>query len=120
MCSSIVLPPHIITHPTDTSAAAPFSGVFTCSARGYGHLNISWYKKENQFEKVPGKCIISQVDNVSTTTSTLIIPNVTDDEIGTYYCVVWANKRATQSETATLYKSSMYILLYNCISHHMQ
>ena len=36
---------NIITQPTDTSAAAPFNEVFTCSVIGYGYQNITWYKK---------------------------------------------------------------------------
>jgi len=109
MYSSIVPPPHIITHPTDTSAAAPFSAVFTCSAGGYGHLSIIWYKTRDQYEKVSNKSIISQVDHINTVTSTLVISNVTDNDVGKYYCVVWAdNARATRSTTATLHKSSMY------------
>ena len=99
----------MITHPTDTSAAAPFSGVFTCSAGAYGHLNISWYREYVPFGILPEKCTISQLSSVEITTSTLIVPNVTDEDIGKYYCVVWANKLATRSKSATLYVSSTYV-----------
>jgi len=97
----------MITHPTDTSAAAPFSGVFTCSAGGYGHLNISWYREHFPSEILPQKCTTSQLSSEEITTSTLIVPNVTDEDNGKYYCVVWANKLATRSKSATLYVSSM-------------
>ena len=103
----IVSPPHIITHPTDTRAAAPFSGVFTCSAGGYGHLNISWYREDASHQLIPDKCTVNQTSSPQITTSTLTIPHVTEDDGGKYYCVVWANKQATRSRHAILYISSM-------------
>ena len=103
----LVSPPYIITHPTDTSAAAPFSGVFTCSAGGYGHLNISWHREDVPHQLIPDKCTVSQTSSPQITTSTLTIPHVIDDDAGKYYCVVWANKQATRSRRATLYTSSM-------------
>ena len=41
------LAPTIITDPIDTYAAAPFSGVFTCSAKGCGKVNIIWHRQSN-------------------------------------------------------------------------
>ena len=34
----------IVTHPTDTSAAAPFSALFKCSIKAYGYLTVTWYR----------------------------------------------------------------------------
>ena len=42
------------------------------------------------------------------TTSTLIIPNVTEEDIGKYYCQVWANDIGVKSKPATLYLSGSY------------
>ena len=101
--------PRIIIHPTDTSAAAPFSGVFTCSSEGYGHHIIIWYREHVSNELLPEKSTTSQVSSPNITTSTLIVPNVTDKDNGKYYCVVWgANGIATRSKSATLYTSCMF------------
>ena len=108
----LVLPPHIITHPIDTSAAAPFNGVFNCSAGGNGYRNITWYKQHVPREHLPEKCTTDQVSSPDVTTSTLIVPNVTEEDNGKYYCVVWADsKLATTSKSATLYVSGMYMHL---------
>jgi len=94
-----VLPPHIITHPTDTSAAAPFSGVFTCSAGGYGYLSIKWERQDN---KLPDKINVTQISSSEVTTSVLIIPNVTNDDAGSYYCLVQAGEKNSKSKPAKL------------------
>ena len=41
--------------------------------------------------------------SISETTSTLTIPHVSSEDIGTYYCVVWASNKATQSRMANLH-----------------
>ena len=100
--------PHIIVQPTSISAAAPFSAVFSCSAEGYGDLNIRWRRKGVLFGKIPEKSKINQENHLNIATSKLVIPNVTDNDVGMYYCIVWANNRtATSSWVANLKKSSM-------------
>ena len=94
--------PHIITHPTDTSAAAPFSAVFTCSARGYGYLNITWYKNNKVYNMITNKSTIHQTSSLNITTSTLVIYNVTEHDVGMYHCQVWASSKASQSRMADL------------------
>ena len=37
------------------------------------------------------------------TTSILTIPNVTSEDVGTYYCEAWANRMATLSLNANLF-----------------
>ena len=92
--------PYITTHPTDTSAAAPFSAVFTCSASGYGDLNIIWYRNNLP---LPVKAHSIKVDQSDyTTASRLTIPNVDKQDVGEYYCIVWANKKASRSRSAKL------------------
>ena len=44
-------------------------------------------------------------------TSTLIIPNVTEEDIGKYYCQVWANDIGVKSKPATLYLSGSYKII---------
>jgi len=106
--------PHILTYPTDTSAAAPFSAVFMCSARGYGHLNIIWYRNNLS---LPTKAHSTQVHLPdSITTSRLTIPNVDQLDVGLYYCIVWANsKTASRSRSASLTVAgkSVTLMTYN-------
>ncbi|XP_065904619.1 basement membrane-specific heparan sulfate proteoglycan core protein-like isoform X2 [Dysidea avara] len=94
-----VVSPQITTHPTDTSAATPFSGVFTCSTSGYGYLNITWYRTPGL---LPDKSRTSEVYSPEVTISTLVIPNVTNDDVGSYYCVVRANSLGAWSSVAKL------------------
>ena len=112
MFHSIVPAPHIITHPIDTFAAAPFSGVFTCSASGYGTLSVVWFRKDLamlESKPLPSKAINSLDSSFKVTTNTLIIPNVTDNDVGSYYCVVWGENKASRSNTAKLLLSGMYM-----------
>ena len=97
----------IITQPTDTSAAAPFGGVFTCTVVGYGYQNMTWYKQSGT---LPYKHKASEVTSDGVTTSTLIIPNVTEEDVGKYHCQVWANNIGVRSEKANLYYSGNNLL----------
>ena len=96
----IAFAPHITVHPTDLYAAAPFSGEFTCSATGCGYLNIIWYREA---KPIPEKAHLNFVSSENKVTHTLIIPNVSGEDIGRYYCVVWANITATRSRVANLF-----------------
>ena len=102
----IAFPSTIVTQPTDTSAAAPFSGVFTCSVIGYGYQNITWYKQSGT---LPHKYQTNEMTSDGVTTSNLIIPNVTEEDIGKYYCQIWANNIGVRSEAAHLYYSGICI-----------
>jgi len=102
--------PSIVTHPTDMYAATPFSGVFTCSAKGYGNLSIAWYKIRYglfTFKPLPGKYNVSVIRSPEIIVSTLKIPNPTNEDAGTYICFVWSsyNNKATWSDRASLYIS---------------
>ena len=106
----VVPAPHIVTHPTDTFAAAPFSGVFTCAASGYGTLLVNWIRKDLsvwQTKPLPTKAIISLESTPKVTTSSLVIPNVTSNDVGRYYCVVWGENKASRSHIAKLLLSGM-------------
>ena len=101
----IVAPPKIITQPTDTSAAAPFSGVFKCFVQTYGYLTIKWYRNDNL---VLNKAFTTLLPSLNKTESVLTIPNVTSEDVGTYYCEAWANRMAVQSEAAYLFLAGKY------------
>jgi len=104
--------PRIIIHPSDTIAAAPFSGVLTCSASGYGTLLVNWVRKDLDMletKPLPTKANISLESSPEVTSSTLVIPNVTNSDVGRYYCVVWARNKASRSNAAYLLFSGMQI-----------
>ena len=75
--------PRVITHPTNTSAAAPFSAQFNCSFQPYGYRTITWYRNNHS---LPNKAYSTLILSVNVTTSVLIIPNVTSEDVGAYYC----------------------------------
>ena len=104
-----VPPSKIINQPTDTSAADPFSGVFTCSVAGYGYQSITWYKQSGT---LPYKHKTYEVTSGGVTTSTLIIPNVTKEDVGNYYCQVWANNIGVRSIKAKLIHPGMWLRTY--------
>ena len=43
------------------------------------------------------------ISSMNETTSILTIPNVTSEDVGTYYCEAWANRMAALSLTAHLF-----------------
>ena len=70
IAASVHYTPRILSHLTDKTAAAPFSGVFTCSVTGCGHLNITWYRRE---APLPTKSKSTEVSSPTITTSTLAL-----------------------------------------------
>ena len=96
--------PHFINQPNDVSATAPFSAVFTCSAGKCGHLNITWYRREGP---LPFKSVSTEVSSPTVTTSKLVISNVTNEDVGKYYCIARATRQASWSNEATLYYTGM-------------
>ena len=103
----------IVTHPTDTSAAAPFSALFKFSIQVYGYLAITWHKSNEN--SIPKKAYLTLVPSVNETTIILTIPNVTSEGVGTYYCVVWANRMAVISHNANLSLAGKYVNASECI-----
>ena len=94
----------IVTHPTATGAAAPFSALFSCSIQVYGYLTITWYR--NNEDPVPSKSYSMVISSVNET-SILTIPNVTSEDVGTYYCEARANRIAVTSLSANLFLAGM-------------
>ena len=95
ICVHYVAFPQVVTHPVNISAAAPFSAVFYCSIQVYGYLTITWYRSNRN--PIPKKSYSRLLPSVNMTTSVLTIPNVTIEDVGAYYCVVWANMKAVES-----------------------
>ena len=110
--------PRIIIHPTNLIVSGPTSSTatFHCSAYACDNLAFEW-KRINK--NLPEKSLVSR----NGTTSILSIPNVTSEDVGEYYCVVWANDQSSQSNIAELqfsglsnYKYSFYLrILTNSI-----
>ena len=100
MCiPNVVSALRIVTQPTDTYAAAPFSALFKISFQVYGYPTITWYRNKTS---MPKKAYLTLIPSVNETTSILTIPNVTSEDVGTYYCVVWANNIGMKSRHAHL------------------
>ena len=97
-----VIAPRFVIQPTDTSAAEPFSGVFTCSAKRRSDLNIIWHRHINPLPHKAYSMIIASENKI---TSILTIPNVAIEDVGKYYCVVQASIITIQSKFANLYFS---------------
>ena len=98
--------PEFIIHPTDAYAAAPFSIMFTCMAKGFGHLSIEWHRKgplalSNRSEQT----VYFTEHTKSYIKSTIIIYNVTDEDAGEYYCAASNELKASNSTAANLYFS---------------
>ena len=106
---TLVLAPRIVVHPISTAAAVPFGARFTCSARGYGDMSFDWLRLPEGF-KIPAKSQIIYESSLDVATSVLFIPNVTSDDAGEYYCIVWTNNKASRSNVAKLQFSGMYVL----------
>ena len=100
MCLHYVVFPRVVTHPTDTSAAAPFSALFSCSVQAYGYLTVTWYR--NNRDPLPKKAYSMLMPSLDITTSVLTIPNVASEDVGMYYCAVQANRKTAQSLAANL------------------
>ena len=91
---------HIVAEPSDTWAASPFGAEFNFSIQVYGSLIIHWHRNGNK--PVPKKSYQTITKSVNHTTITLIIPNVTCEDNGIYFCEVWANRMAVRSRHASL------------------
>ena len=104
----VVFPSKFVTQPTNTSAAAPFSGVFTCSVSGYGYQMITWHKQPGT---LPHKHKTNEMTSHGIATSILIIPNVTEEDVGNYHCQVWANNFGVKSGKAVLHYAGSHIAM---------
>ena len=84
--------------------------MFTCSIYGYGYQNITWHREAN---KLPHDHQIKGTSSPRIITTTLIIPNVTEQDVGKYYCQVWTDNMRTQSDRASLYfaGNKFYVML---------
>ena len=105
----LVADPKIVIQPKVAYAAAPFGGIFTCSAMGYGNLSISWSRIGDM---LPDKSNIA-IDSSEILHSTLEIPNATTEDAGIYLCIVqYENGKTPESATATLHISGTYVVFY--------
>ena len=68
---------------------------------------ITWHRHNNL---LPNKAFDTLIPSVNETTSVLTIANVTSEDVGTYYCVAWANDMGVRSMAAILFLAGSYIL----------
>ena len=82
---------------------------FLCSfSIKHCYQNITWHKQSGT---LPPKYQTNEMTSGKVTTSTLIIPNVTEEDVGKHYCQVWANNIGVRSKKANLYYSgTIYVL----------
>ena len=113
----VVVAPRVVTHPIDTSAAAPFGALFNCSVQAYGYLTITWYR--NNRNPVPMKAYSTLMLSVNVTTSVLTIPNITSKDIGTYCCVAQVGRATEKSLSANLFLAGKINLLFMCCIQKM-
>ena len=100
--------PRFVAHPTSTSAAAPFSALFSCSVRAYGYLTITWYRRNRK--PVPKKASSTLLPSANETTSILMIPNVTGEDVDVYCCLMSAGRITIKSLDANLFLAgTMYM-----------
>ena len=81
------------------------NAVFKCSASACGDLSFEW---KRVYSDLPKKSLLSNIG----TTSILTIPNVTNDDVGEYYCVarILNSTNSSQSNIAKLRFSGGYRL----------
>jgi len=97
----LVPAPQIIKQPVNISAADPFGAQFSCTANGYGIIEISW-KARNVNRGVPTKAIITEERSPESVTSTIFIPDIVLEDEGGYYCSAQIGLVAVSSQTAYL------------------
>ena len=103
----------MVSHPTNTSAASPFGAHFSCSIQAYGYLTITWYRSYRNPVQSKASSTIKQSMNVAT--SVLYIPNVTSEDVDTYFCEAWANRMAAHSLNAKLLLTGKAHLNIECL-----
>ena len=56
---------------------------------------------------LPVKANVSLKTSLEVIISTLVIPNVSIDDVGAYYCLIWAENKASRSNAGKLLFSGM-------------
>ena len=73
-------------------------------------MSFDWIRIPSSF-KLPAKSQITFESSLDVATSVLFIPNVTSDDAGEYYCIIWTDKPSI-SNFAKLQFSGSCIRLY--------
>ena len=97
--------PQIIKQPADATAADPFGAHFSCTANGYGNIEITWKAQEVK-HGVPTKAIITEERSLESVTSMLFIPDVVLEDEGGYYCSARIGLTTVSSKIAYLQEIS--------------
>ena len=106
LCTYLIAPaPQIIKQPVNTTAADPFGAHFSCTANGYGKIEITW-NTENSKRGVPRKAIVTEERSPESVTSMIFIPDVALEDEGGYYCSARIGLLNALSQTAYLQEIS--------------
>ena len=97
----LVPAPQIIKQPVNTTAADPFGAHFSCTANGYGKIEITW-NTENSKRAIPTKAIVTEERSPESVTSMMFIPDVVLEDEGGYYCSARIGLMNALSQTAYL------------------
>ena len=103
----LVPAPQIIKQPVNTTAADPFGAHFSCTANGYGMIEITW-SAENTKRGILKKAIVTEERSPESVTSELFIPDVIVEDEGGYYCSARIGLRSAISKMAYLDEISKY------------
>ena len=102
-------PPRIIEYPMDITLPVTEDAVFVCVGQGYGLVNVMWFRGNSE-RSPPGRSTVTTMvtpDNITTITSTLIIPDVTDRTSTMYRCRYSNSEGETDSNIARLTAGGM-------------
>ena len=110
-------PPRIIEHPMDVTIPVTETAVFVCVGQGYEFVDVYWRRiriRDYRERYPPSKSTVTTMvtpDNITTITSILTIPDITDSNRGDYWCVYSNNNGGRRSNIAQLAIGSKY---YSC------
>ena len=87
------------------------TAVFACVGQGYGLVNVVWFRGNFNSERYPpGRSTVTTMvtpDDITTITSILAIPNVSDSTPNRYRCRYSNSEGETDSNIARLTAAGM-------------
>ena len=96
-------PPRIIKHPKDDTVPVTEDAVFVCVGQGYGLVHVMWFRGNSDSERSPPeRSIVTTMDNITTITSILTIPDVRENTPNRYRCRYNNSEGETDSYIARL------------------
>ena len=97
-------PPKIIKHPMDRTDPVTQTAVLVCVGQGYGVVDANWIRRRGSIEgSPPDKSVVTTImpDNTGIT-SILTVPDLRDNDGGSYKCRYKSSGGETDSDIAIL------------------